>query len=125
AAGICVLANYLAQVPYDLHLYGTRYNPAGAALLALTLAWFLTGFLLLLRGSAAGYLMTLGFAIVDFVFYLFNAVNSSLHGFGPLYHLSRFDDPILWVVFLVGYVNFVAAGYLIWLLLRRGPAAWR
>jgi len=67
--------------------------------------------------------MTLGFAIVDFVFYRFDAVSSSLHGFGPLYHLGRFDDPVPWVVFLVGYVNFVAARYLIWLLLRRGPAA--
>ncbi len=115
---LCVVANYVAQVPYALHLYGTRYNLAGTAALALTLAWFLTGFLLLVRQNALGYPLTLSFLLVDFGFYLFNIITSSIHGFGPLYHLSRLDDPILWVVFLVGYVNFVAAGYLIWQLLR-------
>ncbi len=122
---LCVVANYAAQVPYALHLYGTRYDRAGVAVLALTLVWFLAGFLLLVRRSPLGYPLTLSFLVVDFGFYLFNIVNSSVHGFGPLYHLSRLGDPVLWTVFLVGYVNFVAAGYLIWRLLRQGPAAWR
>ena len=117
---VVILANYLAQVPYDLHLYGTRFNPVGAAMLVLTAIWFLAGLVLLRRGHPAGYWLTLSFLIVDFGFYLYNIVAGTIHGYGPLYHLANMRDPILWAVFLVGYLNFLAAGGLVWQLARRG-----
>jgi hypothetical protein len=35
------------------------------------------------------------------------------------YHLTHALDPLLWVVFLLGDVNFVAAGYFLWFLVTR------
>jgi hypothetical protein len=43
---VVVLANYAAQVPYALHLYGTHVNPSGVVLLLTTLAWFPAGVVL-------------------------------------------------------------------------------
>ncbi len=43
-AYITVIANYIAQLPYNLHLYGTHINISGLFLLLATLIWFLGGF---------------------------------------------------------------------------------
>ena len=118
AVGV-VLANYVAQVPYALHLYGLRVNPVGTGLLVLTLGWFLIGWWLMARRIGAGYWITLAFLVTDFGFYLFNEIQGWVHGYGAVFHLTRFSDPILWAVFLVGYLNFIAAGYLLWMLAAR------
>ncbi len=42
-----VAINYLAQIPYSLHLYGFNENPRGAVLLGFTRVWFHVAFGLL------------------------------------------------------------------------------
>ncbi len=116
ALAAVVLLNYVAQVPYDWHLYRLHLNPVGVLLLSATLAWFLVGFVLLLRHQSLGYWLTLSFLATDFTFYLWNSVMGTVHGYGPVYHLTRVTDPVLWTVFLIGYINFVAAGLMLWLL---------
>jgi hypothetical protein len=108
-----VLANYAAQVPYGLHLYGREAFTHGWPLLLATLVWFVAGVWLLIRGKPAGYWLTLSFAIVDFAFYLYNLVGGWMHGYGLFFHAWQLGDPILWAVFMVGYANFFAAGFLI------------
>ncbi|MGH2511411.1 MAG: hypothetical protein ACRDGQ_01850, partial [Candidatus Limnocylindrales bacterium] len=61
AYAVVVLANYGAQVPYALHLYGLRFNPAGALLLGATFAWFAVGFGLLWLQRQPGYWILLGY----------------------------------------------------------------
>lgn len=123
----CVLAvvggNYLAQIPYYLHIY---YFPHGAPpawggtlLLGATLAWFLAGFVLLARGKRTGYWLLLAFLLVEVGFYLHNMVIQVTHGFAPFFHLQT-GDPILFVVFGIGYLNLLCGLYfLVFLVLRR------
>jgi hypothetical protein len=113
-----ILANYAAQVPYGLHLYGPRAITYGSALLLLTMVWFVAGFWLLIRAKAAGYWLTLSFLVTDFGFYLYNLIGGWVHGYGLFFHAWHLSDPILWAVFMIGYANFFAAGYLLMLLFR-------
>lgn len=62
-----------------------------------------------------------GLLLTDFGFYLYNLIGGWVHGYGLFFHLFNFSDPILWTAFLIGYVNFFAAGYLIVHLIRNRP----
>jgi hypothetical protein len=74
-----ILANYAAQVPYGLHLYGLAAITRGWALLLLTLVWFAAGFWHLIRAKAAGYWLTWSFLLADFGFYLYNLIGGWVH----------------------------------------------
>ncbi|HEX9037447.1 MAG TPA: hypothetical protein VF808_10700 [Ktedonobacterales bacterium] len=120
---VVVIANYAAQIPYYLRLYYFPHHapPAlwGSLALAATLAWFLVGFTLLLRGRAAGYWLTLAFLATETAFYLYNLLNQMAHGYAPFFHLAN-PDPVLWSVFAIGYLNLVAgAPFIVGLLVAR------
>ncbi len=108
-----VVANYLVQIPYALHLYGFHINPFGAVLLTITLLWFLSGFLLLVQKTTIGYWLLLAFFFVEFLFYFHGQIILAFFGYGLLYHLFRFNDMILWITFFIGDINFLTAGYAI------------
>ena len=116
-----LLANFLAQVVYYFHLY---YRPdhlmpdlRSTVLMGSVFALFMAGFVLLITRHRAGYYLTLLFVTMEFLFYLWSNIGSVLHGYGLFFQLSN-PDPILWVVFAIGYLNFFASGYFLWLLLR-------
>jgi len=120
---LLILANFIAQVPYFLHLY---YRP-GMNLLAearpfLTMggvfAVFLVASILLFRRTLAGYWLMLAFLVVEFLFYLWNTVGEVVHGYGLFFHLQN-PDMLLKIVFAIGYINLFAAGYFLCLLLLR------
>lgn len=115
-----VLVNYLAQIPYAAHQYGWNVDLRGVALLAATLLWFVVGFALLLRGRSVGWWLTCAFLFVQFVFYFRNEILLIPAGYGFVFHLRDWRDPLLWAVFLIGDINFVASGYfLAYLLVHR------
>ena len=120
-----VLANYAAQVPYGIHLYGRAAITHGWAPLLLTLVWFVAGFWLLIRAKAAGFWLTVSFLFADFGFYLYNLIGGWVHGYGLFFHAWQLGDPILWTVFMIGYANFFAAGFLLVLLIRNRQASTR
>jgi hypothetical protein len=120
---VVVIANYVAQVPYTWHLYGASFSRAGVLLLGATLAWFLTALVLFRAARRAGYWLLLGYAVVQVPFYLNSEVLQALVGYGLPYHLSRTEDPIVWLAFLAGDVNFVAAVGAVVFLLRHRPGA--
>lgn len=91
AAITAILVNYLAQVPYGLHLYGPTFDMHGGGVLPATLIWFVAGLSLLIRRRQLGYGLTLCSLVADFWFYLYNVVAGTLHGYGPLYQLQRFN----------------------------------
>jgi hypothetical protein len=123
----CILAvvgaNYLAQIPYYLHQY---YLPRhaqppvfGTLLLLATLVWFLLGWTLLARrGSQAGFWLLATFLLAEFAFYFLNMVNQMAHGFAPFFHLSN-SDPLLVVVFAIGYLNMIGAAIFLVVLVWR------
>jgi hypothetical protein len=116
-------ANYLAQIPYYLRVYyfphGTPPSWSGVALLALTLVWFVAGAAGLAGGKRAGYWLLVGYLATVVAFYGYNVANQVAHGFAPFFHLQT-HDPILFVVFGIGYLNFVAGvGFLAYLVWRR------
>jgi hypothetical protein len=79
---------------------------------------FLASYGLLLRGHKAGYAAMLIYLAVEFLFYLWNILGGVQHGFGWFFHLKE-HDPILWVVFAIGYLSFFASGYFLALLLSQ------
>jgi hypothetical protein len=117
-----ILANFLAQVIYYLHLYYTPQHPwpelRSSLAMGSVFALFLVGDALLIRGSKAGYRLMAIFLSLEFLFYLWNTVGAGLRGPGWFFHLSN-PDPILWVVFAVGYLNLFASGYFLCLLVYK------
>ena len=120
---LLILANFIAQVPYFLHLY---YKP-GMSLLAearpflimgFVFAVFLAASILLFRRTVAGYWLMLAFLTVEFLFYLWNTVGEVVHGFGLFFHLQN-PDLLLKIVFAIGYINLFASGYFLCLLLLK------
>jgi hypothetical protein len=69
--------------------------------------------------------LTLSFLLADFGFYLYNLIGGSVHGYGLFFHAWLVSDPILWTVFMIGYANFFAAGFLLVLLVRDRPVSTR
>lgn len=117
-----VLANYLAQIPYYLRLYyfphGAPPSLSGTALLTLTLVWFLAGYTGMVRGWTIGYWLLLAYFATVAIFYLRNMLTQVTHGYPPFLHVFNERDPILFVVFAIGYVNMLAAIYFVYFLLR-------
>ncbi len=116
---IIVILNYMAQIPYDIHLYAGRFNPIGAVMLVGTLLWFLIGFNLVLKQSRMGYWLLFSFLVVQFLFYFHGQIILMLWGYGLFYHLLRFNDMILWWVFFIGDVNFFTAAFYIYYLWKK------
>jgi hypothetical protein len=115
-----VLLNYAAQVAYAADLYGTRINVAGAALLGATLAWFLVGLWGLAAGRRVGHPVLLAYALTQAAFYFHGQVLLAFEGYGMLYALTHARDGVVWGVFVVGDLNFVAAvGAAVYLVVRR------
>lgn len=116
-------ANYLAQIPYYLHLYYLPHRALpplfGTTLLVATFVWFLLGWTLLARrGNRVGFWLLLTFLLAEVGFYLINMLNQVAHGFAPFFHLQN-RDPLLFTVFGIGYLNMVGGlGFIIFL-------AWR
>ncbi len=115
-------ANFLAQVPYYYHQYYARsHRPPtllGAVLMLFVLAWFLLGYGRLAARKPLGLILSVSFLGVEFLFYLQTQIVQAATGNGILLHVLHPDDPLLFVVFLIGYVNLVAAPFLVGALLR-------
>ncbi len=120
-----VIANYAAQVPYALHLYGTAFSRPGALLLGATLLWFIVALRLFLKGTRLGYWLLLAYAVTQTLFYIDGELILAFAGYGLPYHLSHTADPIVWVTFVVGDVNFIAAVAAVVYLLRLREALLR
>lgn len=110
---VVVLANYLAQIPYAVDLYGLRVSLMGATLLLATLAWFLLGLTLVVRRVRLGTVVLLVYSVAQVAFYTATEVLGTLHGAGLPYQLLHARDAIVWMTFVVGDLNFVFA--VIWL----------
>lgn len=117
-----ILANFVAQIFYFIHLYYTPQHPypdlRASLLMGAVFALFLAGILLLYLVPKVGQGLLSVFLALEFLFYLWNMVGGVLHGYSLFFHLSE-PDPILWVVFAIGYLNFFASGYFLFLLLYK------
>ncbi len=114
------LINFIAQVVYFLHLYYTPQHPfpelRSLVLMGSVFALLLGGYRWFVQGKRWGYFLLALFMALEFLFYLWNIIGGALHGLGPFFHLND-SDPILWLVFAIGYLNFFASGYCLALLL--------
>jgi hypothetical protein len=117
-----ILANFLAQVVYFFHLY---YNPGRLSLylrpsllMGAVFLLFMTGSILFFYKNKTGYWLLTVFLAAEFLFYLWNAIGSVVHGLGLFFQIYN-PDPILKIVFIIGYVNFFAAGYFLFLLISK------
>lgn len=113
------ILNYIAQIPYALHLYHRILgaNPWGAVMLGLTFLMFIIPYILLSRKSPLGYYGMVVFLTVEFIFYLLNFIGSLLRGYPPFFQIAN-SDRILVFVFLIGYINFLGSGYFLLYFMR-------
>ncbi|MBW4061043.1 hypothetical protein HJC99_00515 [Candidatus Saccharibacteria bacterium] len=116
------MANFVAQIPYYLHQYyltsHTAPSPLGLVLMGGVLAWFLIGYHGLARYQKYGYILVLSFLSVEFLFYLQTQIAQYLSGHGIFLYVSSPHSLILFIVFGVGYINFIASAWFIYELLR-------
>lgn len=120
---LAVGINYAAQIPYYIHQYyiGQHLMPSfpGTALLLVTFLWFLVGYSLFIGGKKYGRGLLLSFLAAQIVFYGHAIVFGLINGSGIVAQLKT-PSPFLFVIFLIGYINFVAAGYYLVQLLKTG-----
>jgi len=119
---LLILANFIAQIPYYVHLY---FNPnnvlaqaKGGLIMLLVFGVFLLASILLFKRQVLGYWLMVLFLSIEFLFYLWNTVGEVLHGYGLFFHLNT-PDLLLRAVFAIGYVNLFASGYFLGLLLLK------
>jgi hypothetical protein len=117
---LLILANFIAQIPYYIHLY---YNPnnllsqvKGGLIMIFVFVVFLLASILLFKHTALGYWLMFIFLTVEFLFYLWNTFGEVIHGYGLFFHLNN-PDLLLRAVFAIGYVNLLVSGYFLCLLL--------
>ncbi len=116
-----LFANFVAQVVYFYHLYYTPQQPfptlRSSLVMGFVFLWFLTSYFLFITRHKYGYFAMGMYLFVEFAFYLWNFTLAGLRpGYGWFFHLSE-RDPILWAVFFIGYLSFVASGYFLALLI--------
>lgn len=122
---LLILANFIAQIPYYLHLY---YHPnnllaqvKGGLLILFVFVLFLLASIFLFKRRVLGYWLMVVFLTVEFLFYLWNTLGEVIHGYGLFFHLTN-PDLLLKIVFAIGYVNVFASGYFLGLLLLKRDA---
>jgi len=93
-----------------------------ARLLGATFVWFVAATWLFRAGRPLGYWLLLAYATVQFLFYFATQVIAAFWGYGLVFHLTQTQDPVVWLTFVVGDVNFVAAVVVIVYLLKRRHA---
>jgi hypothetical protein len=118
---LILLSNFAAQIVYFYHLYYTPQHPfpipRSTLLMGSVFVLFLVSFILLLRKPKIGFYAMTFYLCLEFFFYLWNIISSGLRpGYGWFLHL-RDRDPILWAVFAIGYLSFLASGYFLMLLI--------
>jgi hypothetical protein len=74
------------------------------------------------EGPAVGLLAAAGYAITQALFDIDGEVILAFAGYGLPYHLSHTADLIVWLTFVVGDLNFIAAVAVVVYLLRRRDA---
>lgn len=87
----------------------------GVLLLSLTLLWFIAGYMSYVSGKRYGKGLLMSFLAAQVLFYGHAIVFGFMNGSGAEAQLKT-HSPFLFVIFLIGYINFaVAAWYLLWL----------
>ncbi len=84
----------------------------------LILGLFLFASILLFTRKVLGYWLMVIFLTIEFLFYLSNVLVEVIHGAGLLYYLNN-PNLLLRVVFAIGYLNLLASGYFLGLLLLK------
>ncbi len=116
-----ILADFVAQIPYFFHNHYASQPLAisirSLIIMGVAFAFFLAATLLLFRRDRDGYPLMLLYLSVEFLFYLWGVIGSIRHGYGIFFQL-RNPDLLLRTVFAIGYLNLLASGYFLFLLLR-------
>lgn len=117
-----VTVNYAAQIPYYVHQYYIPHKllPSlyGTILLGVTLFWFIAAYKRLKAGKETGYYLMFAYLAVEFLFYLQTQISQFLIEHRILLHVYRPDGTLLFIVFGIGYINFVGAAYFLTYLVR-------
>lgn len=86
------------------------------------LLWFLIGYIRLKKAKRYGYAILLSFFTVEFLFYLQTQIVQAISSKGILLHVLHPDNNLLFLVFLIGYINFAAAAWFIYFMIKNKSA---
>ncbi len=116
-----ILANFLAQIPYFFHNHyqAQPWSISARSFLIMgsVLGFFLAAAFLLSKRRSLGYVLMLIYLSVEFLFYTGGVIGSIIHGYGLFFQMSN-PDLLLRLIFSIGYVNLLASGYFLFLLVR-------
>ncbi len=117
---VMILANFIAQIPYFFHLYFRTQvflvSIRSFLIMGMVFAFFLIASILLFKGKRNGYPLMILFLSVEFLFYVYGLISSTMHGYGLFFQVHN-PDLLLRIIFSIGYLNLFASGYFLLLLL--------
>ncbi len=122
-----ILTDFLAQIPYFFHNHYQSQplwvSVRSFVVMGAVFAFFLIAALLLFQRRRAGYPLMLLYLSAEFLFYLWGVIASVIHGYGIFFQLSN-PDVLLRAAFAIGYMNLLASGYFLCLLLSHQVHFW-
>jgi uncharacterized membrane protein len=112
-------ADYLWQIPYALHQYGSRWDAlAGLSIpLILTGIWFAIAVTATVRGRRGGRVALVAFLCVEVAFYLVHNASGAFAADLPM------SNPVLLIASLLGYASTATAVVYLILIGQAGHAA--
>jgi hypothetical protein len=115
ALTVATLTNYVWQVPYAIHQYGSAWVglPRLSGVLIVSLVWFLVGVMRYARRRRGGAALLASFLAIEALFYLLHNLT------GAFGHDLPVTNPIVLIASALGYLNLAAAvaalAALVWL----------
>jgi hypothetical protein len=105
ALTVVTVTNYVWQVPYAIHQYGSAWVglPRLSGLLIVTLVWFLVGVVRYAGGNRGGTALLSSFLAIEALFYLLHNLT------GAFGHDLPLTNPVVLVASVLGYLNLAAA----------------
>ena len=77
------------------------------------LTWFIVAYYGLISHKKFGFFLTIGFLLTEFIFYLQTQIVQYVSGHGILLYVVHPHNWLLFIVFGIGYINFIAAALFI------------
>ena len=105
ALTVATVTNYVWQVPYAIHQYGSAWVglPRLSGVLVVTLVWFLVGVMRYARRQRGGTALLASFLAIEALFYLLHNLT------GAFGHDLPMTNPIVLIASVLGYLNLAAA----------------
>ncbi len=105
ALTVATVTNYVWQVPYAIHQYGSAWVglPRLSGVLIMTLVWFVVGVMRYARQQRGGTALLASFLAIEALFYVLHNLT------GAFGHDLPVTNPVVLIANALGYLNLAAS----------------